>query len=58
MQLSDIDAHAGDVQELQFPDNEKFFTVVLIQLLRLPVFKADLLHLEVEEDRADWTHGL
>ena len=26
MQLSDIDAHAGDVQELQFPDNEKFFT--------------------------------
>ena len=53
MQLSDIDAHAGDVQELQFPDDEKFFTVVLIQLLRLPVFKADLLHLEVEEDRTD-----
>ena len=53
MQLSNIDAHTGDVQELQFPDNEKFFTAVLIQLLRLPVFKADLLHLEVEEDRTD-----
>ena len=55
MQLSDIDAHAGDVQELQFPDNEEFFFYrrVLIQLLRLPVLEADLLHLEVEEDRAD-----
>ena len=54
MQLSDIDAHAGDVQELQFPDKEKFFyRRVLIQLLRLPVLEADLLHLEVEEDRAD-----
>ena len=53
MQLSDIDAHAGDVQELQFPDNEKFFTAVFFQLLRLPVLEADLLHLEVEEDRTD-----